>query len=464
MSTQESLAVEVPKPLDGAAVEEFQARLRGDLLRPGDDGYDEARRVWNATADRRPALIARCAGVSDVIASVDFARSQGLLVALRGGGHSIPGHSTCDGGLVIDLSRMRGIRVDPNQRTARAEAGALLKDLDHETQAFALATTAGVVSHTGIAGLTLGGGQGWLMGMHGLTIDNLLSVDIVTADGRLLTANETQNEELFWAICGGGGNFGVVTSFEYRLHPVGPTIFGGMLLYPMSQAREVLRLYGEYIRSTPDEMMAMIGLMTSPDGMPVVALVLGWFGPLGEREPYLDPVRALGQPLADLTAEMPYVQLQCLIDAAVPHGMYRYVKMGYLPAMEDEVIDRTLDHVRRFTSPFSFVLLNSFKGAAARVAPDATAFPHRREQIHFDIGAQWTNPAEADTHVGWARSLWRDVEPFTRGVGVNFMDADEGEARVREAYGPNYERLVAIKKRYDPTNFFRLNTNIAPSV
>lgn len=463
MPSQEILVVQAPRSPDAAAVEELKTSLRGQLLGPADPGYDEARRVWNGMADRRPALIARCAGPSDVIRAVNFARSQGMVVAVRGGGHSIPGHSVCDDGLMIDLSRMNGIRVDPVRRTARAEAGALLADLDHETQAFGLATTAGTVSHTGIAGLTLGGGQGWLMGLHGLTIDNLLSVDIVTADGRLLTASASENEDLFWAVRGGGGNFGVVTSFEYQLHPVGPMVLGGMVLYPLDRAVEVLRFYGSYMRSAPAALNAIAAIITAPDGSPVIGIVPGWFGPADQGERYVRPLREIGTPLVDMVGPIPYVQLQKTFDAAVPHGMHRYVKMGYLPELSDGLIDHVVDHMRRKTSPYSVCLFARFGGAATRIAPEATAFPHRREQWHFDVVAQWTDPAEAAMHTEWVRAFWRDVEPFSRGVGVNFMDADEGETRIQEAYAANYGRLVALKNRFDPTNFFRLNNNIAPS-
>lgn len=445
------------------AAQEFKAALRGHLLQPGEEGYDQARAVWNGMIDKRPALIARCAGAADVIQCVNFARAHGLVVSVRGGGHSFAGRSVCDGGLMIDLSPMKGIRVDPLRRTARAEPGVLLRELDHETQAFGLATTAGHVSDTGIAGLTLGGGQGWLMGKHGLTIDNLLSVDIVLADGRFLTASKNENEDLFWGVRGGGGNFGIVTSFEYQLHPVGPTVLGGMILYPLDQAKEVLQFYREFSMNTPEEMAVPAALLTTPDGVPAVAVLVGWMGPLAEGEAHLKPLRQFGSPLADLIGPIPYRQLQMILDAAVPAGMPRYLKMGYLPRLEDGVIEVLCEYMTRCPSPYSAILFNVMKGAVTRVASEATAFPHRQSQWHYDFVAQWIDPAEQEVNIEWARALWQETEPYTRGAGVNFLGTDDGEDRVRIAYGQHYARLVELKQKYDPTNFFRLNVNIDPT-
>ena len=443
-------------------IDEFKATLRGQLLQPEDEGYDQTRAVWNGMIDKRPALIARCAGTSDVIECVNFACTHGLTVSVRGGGHSFAGRSVCNGGLMIDLSPMKGIRVDPVRRTARAEPGVLLRELDHETQAFGLAVTAGHVSDTGIAGLTLGGGQGWLMSKYGLTIDNLRSVDIVLADGRLLTASESENEDLFWGVRGGGGNFGIVTSFEYQLHPVGPTVLGGMILYPLDQAREVLQFYREFSMNTPEEMGVPAALLTTPDGVPAVAVLVGWMGPLAEGEAHLKPLRQFGTPLADLIGPIPYCQLQMILDAAVPAGMPRYLKMGYLPHMEDEFIEVLCEHMARCPSPYSAILFNVMKGAVTRVASDATAFPHRHPQWHYDFVAQWVDPAEQEVNIEWARALWQATQPFTQGAGVNFLGADDGADRVRTAYGNNYARLLALKQKYDPTNFFRLNANVDP--
>ena len=451
----------VPGSLAKEAVEELIAKLRGELLLPEEEGYDKARAIWNGMIDKRPALIVKCAGPSDVIQAVKFAQKHELLLAVKAGGHSFAGRSVCDGGLMVDLSRMRGVRVDPVKKTARAEAGALLSDLDHETQAFGLAVTAGVVSHTGIAGLTLGGGQGYLMNKYGLTIDNLHSVDIVLADGRLVTASETENEDLFWAIRGGGGNFGIVTSFEYQLHPVGPMVVGGMLLHPIEQAREAMRFYREYAMNTPDEMSVLAGILTLPDGTKAFAFVVGWMGEIEEGLRQLEPLRKFREPMADLINVIPYTQLQKSFDAGVPHGMHRYNKMGYLPDLSDEVIDIVLKHTEQI-SPYSVVLFNCMKGAVTRVAPEKTPFPYRKNQWYFDITPQWLDPAEADAHIAWTRSFWAEVEPYTRGTAVNWLSEDDGTERVKLAYGPNYKRLAQLKHKYDPTNLFKLNNNILP--
>ncbi len=446
--------------VDGAATEAFGKSLRGTLLTPGQEGYDAARRIWNGMIDRRPALIAQCAGAADVVRSVEFAREYDMLASVRGGGHGAAGNAVCDGGLMIDLSRMKGIRVDPARRTAHVEPGVLLGELDHETQAFGLAVTSGIVSHTGIAGLTVGGGQGWLMGKQGLTIDNLLSVDMVLADGRFVTASESENEDLFWAVRGAGANFGIVTSFEYRLHPQDPSILAGMMLYPMDQAREMLRFYRDYSIGTPDELMAIAALLTLPDGTPGAAIVAAWLGAYAEGEEQLTKLRDFGTPLADLVGKTSYCELQRQFDVALPHGMCRYIKMGYVPDLEDDMVDVVVDHMMRKTSPFSAALFNVMKGAVCRVAPDATSFPHRDPQWHFEFAAQWNDADKAPEHLAWVREFWDDVKPFTRGVGVNFLDADDSIERVRTAYGSNYDRLAGLKDTYDPTNFFRFNNNI----
>ncbi|MGE0132549.1 MAG: FAD-binding oxidoreductase [Blastocatellales bacterium] len=449
--------------LEESAVEAFRSGLRGQLLRPADEGYDAARTVWNAMIDKRPALIARCAGAADVICAVNFARTHGLLLSVRGGGHNVGGNAVCNDGLMIDLSPMRGIRVDPVNRTARAEPGLTWKELDHETLAFGLATTGGTVSHTGIAGLTLGGGVGWQMARHGLTCDNLISVDIVTADGKLLVASATQHEDLFWAVRGGGGNFGVVTSFEYRLHPMEPMMLGGMVLYPMAQAEAALKFYRDYSRHAPDDLTAFAALLTLPDGVNVCAIIVGWFGPPEEGARRLEPLRNFGAPLADLTGPMPYSRLQALFDDAAPFGIRRYWKSGYFPELPDELIEVILKHAGAKTSPYSAILFFHIHGAAARVQPDATAFGARQNQWDFDILPQWLDDGEDGRHLAWARGFWREVEPFTKGVYTNHLDADDGATRVRAAYGQNYEQLVSVKTKYDPENLFRLNSNILPT-
>ncbi len=441
--------------------EAFKASLRGDLILPNEDGYDQSRTIWNGMINKYPAMVVKCAGPSDVIAAVNFARENKLLLAVKAGGHSFAGRSTCDGGLLIDLSNMKSVRVDLANQTVRAEAGALLVDLDHETQAFGLAVTAGVVSHTGIAGLTLGGGQGYLMNKLGLTIDNLVSVDMVLADGSFVKVSKTENEDLFWAIKGGGGNFGVVTSFEYKLHKVGPEVLAGMVLYPLDQAREMLKFYREYSMNTPDEMTVVAGIFTLPDGIKVFAFVVCWAGDMEEGERQLEPLRAYKTPMADYIAAVPYTQLQKSLDAAVPHGMHRYNKMGYLPELNDEVIDIILKNTKDI-SPYSMVLFNVMKGAVTRVGPEETPFPYRGKQWYFDITPQWLEPAESESLIAWTRSFWREVEPHTQGTAVNWLANDDGLDRIKVAYGPNYSRLAKLKHKYDPENFFRLNNNILP--
>ncbi len=449
--------------IDPQAFSSLQSSFRGELLLPGSAEYDTARSIWNAMVDKRPALIARCRGAADVTAAVNFARERGHLLSVRGGGHNVAGLALCDGGVTIDLSLMRGIRVDPAARTVRAEAGVTWGELDREALAFGLATTGGMVSTTGIAGLTLGGGLGWQMARHGLASDNLLSVDIVTADGKLLTASSSQHEDLFWAVHGGGGNFGVVTSFEYRLHPIAPTITGGMVLYPMEQAREVLRFYRDYSKGSPDDLTVFAGLLTTPDGHDVAALIAAWFGPTSEAAQHLDPVRKFGTPIADLIGPMSYLQLQTMFDAATPHGMRRYWKSGYFPSVPDDLIDVVLKHASAKTSPYSFILILHMHGKAMREAPNHTAFGARAEQWDFDIIPQWQSPADDAKHIEWGRNFWNDAERFTRGVYSNHLDTDDGAPRVRAAYGRNYERLAAIKHKYDPDNLFRVNHNILPA-
>jgi FAD/FMN-containing dehydrogenase len=463
--TMETMQVQPPRPstLTQTVVEAFKATLKGEVLAAGDVGYDAARTVWNAMIDRRPALIARCVDAEDVIHAVNFARTHDLLVAVRGGGHNVAGKAVCDGGLMIDLSPMKGIDIDPEQRTARVEPGVLWSELDQAAQAHGLATTGGTVSHTGVAGLTLGGGLGWLMAAHGLACDNLLSAEVVLAEGRRLTASSTVNPDLFWAIRGGGGNFGIVSSFEFRLHPVGPTVLGGMVIYPMTEAREVLRFYRDITTDCPDELTVFAGLLTTPEGLQIVALIMGWFGAIAQGEQALAPLRNFGAPLADLVGPIPYCQLQSMLDASVPFGWPRYWKSGYFTELSDEVIDLIIAHATAKPSPLSAVPIFHIHGAAARVNPESTAFALRRTQWDLDIVAQWTDPATADANIAWARDFWEAVAPFSTGVYVNHLDSDDGAARVRAAYGANYARLVELKRTYDPDNFFRLNHNIVPN-
>jgi FAD/FMN-containing dehydrogenase len=446
-------------------VTNFRSRLRGSLITPSDTAYDVARRVWNGNIDRRPALIARCAGVADVIEAINFAREQHLIVAVRGGGHNAAGHGTCDGGLVIDLGPMKGNQIDPERRTARAQGGVIWAEFDHETQAFGLATPGGNVSNTGIAGLTLGGGLGSISGQYGLSCDNLLSGDVVTADGRFLKASAEEHPDLFWALRGGGGNFGIVTSFEYRLHPVGPMVLGGMVLHPMASAKDVLRFCREFGDGLPDEVWILAALMTAPDGTPMAAIALAYSGSLEEGERVLAPARTFGSPIADLVQPMPYVVRQRLLDEGfAEHGVQRYWKSGFATTLSDELIDVLIEGAAAFTSPMSALAVYTTHGAVTRVPPDATAYAMREFLWDVNVTAQWRDPGESDRHISWARELWARVDPHTKGTTyINHMAGDDRPERVRASYGVNHDRLVEVKKKYDPDNFFRLNPNVRPA-
>ena len=453
--------------IEDTAVEDFKSSLRGSLLRTGDEGYDEARKVWNGMIDKRPAAIAQCSGMADVINSVDFARANNLLVSVRGGGHNIPGSSVCDGGIMIDLAGMKSVRVDPASRTARAEPGVNWAEFDHETQAFGLATPGGTVSNTGIAGLTLGGGIGWLSAKYGLTCDNLLSADVVTADGRLLTATATENEDLGWGIRGGGGNFGIITSFEYQLHPVGPTVLAGLVIHPFEKAKEVLRFYSEFSRNTPDEMNTMGALITSPEGHPAVAIIVCHIGPMEEAEKAVRPLREFGHPVADLIQPMPYEAVQTtLLDPAAPAGRQYYIKSNFGGIITDDAVDILISRFEQVTSPYSAVMFQQLGNAANRVGNSATVFAHRDALYEWIAMAAWLDPGESEIHIRWARETWETMQPFTSSGYVNHMgvEAEEGADRIKATYGPNYERLIALKNKYDPTNFFRLNPNIKPTM
>jgi len=444
------------------ATGEFQASLRGQLLTPTDSEYDAARKVFNAMIDKRPKLIARCAGAADVIRCVQFAREHGLPLSVRGGGHSVAGNGVSDGGLMVDFSRMKGIRVDPVRRTAMAQPGLILGEFDRETQAFGLATTLGIVSLTGISGLTLGGGLGWLMSKHGLACDNLLSADVVTAEGKLITASPAENEDLFWGVRGAGANFGVVTSLEYRLHPVNE-VLAGLLLYDMSQAKDVFRSYGEFSRSAPDELGTGFGMLSTPDGNPVAGAVVVYSGPAREGEKVLKPLRSFGTPLADLIQPMSYVKAQSMLDASYPPGLYHYWKSGFLRELNEGVMETMISFVRSKPTPGCQVFLEHLHGAARRIPATETAFGNRDTEYNFMILTMSPDPADIEKNTRWAREFWAAMQPFVAGrVYVNYLGADEAD-RIREAYGPNYDRLAALKKKYDPTNFFRLNPNIRPA-
>lgn len=459
--------------LGEGSIAELAQALRGELIGPHDPGYDEARTIWNGAHDRRPALIARCAGAADVLAAVEFARSENLLVAVRGGGHSIPGFSTCDDGIVIDLSPMRGVRVDPGARTVHAQPGLTWADLDHETQAFGLAVTGGLVSTTGIAGFTLGGGIGWLMRKHGLACDNLVSADVVTADGRLVHASAQENAELFWGLRGGGGNFGVVTSFEFELHPVGPTVLGGAVFYPGERAGEILRFYREWTAQAPEELTTLVSLATAPPapfipeqwhGRRVVAIPALYAGPVQEGERAVRALRELGEPIADLIGPMPYTAMQSMLDALWGPGAHNYFKAGWMRGLDDDAIDTLVRHHQTITSPASEIHVHHMGGAVGRVPAGATAFGDRSAPFLLNIAASTPSADGYGAMVEWAQELHRAIEPaLTGGTYVNFLSA-EGQERVEAAYGADtYRRLTALKDAFDPTNLFHLNQNVPPS-
>ena len=448
--------------LRAADVEDFRAGLRGPFLMPGAAGYEEARKIFNGMFDRRPAMIARCLGAADAVRAVQFARAHELLVAVRGGGHSLSGQSVCDDGLMIDLSLMRGVRVDPVDRLARAGGGALLGDLDRETLPFGLVTTTGTVSHTGAGGLTLGGGFGRLARRFALTCDQLTSVDVVTADGRLLEASATENPDLFWAVRGGGGNFGIATSFEYRLHPFDGRAVGGRLVYPIVQARQALRGFNELFHRAPDGLWIEPILTTQPGGARALVFDVCLTEDLVSADAMLAPYRALGKPLEDSVGPVHYVRLQTQDDERARIGGRYYTKSGFVDRMSDDMIDAMLEIIQGAPIPRARVALPPKGAAVDRVPRDATAFWHRGALYSVILQASGDEPAEDAGNTGWARSQWPLLEKFTAGFYANTNLSEIPTARVRDAYGGNYERLLSLKRKYDPANLFRLNANIDP--
>lgn len=461
--------------LSAPAIEELESAFSGSLVQPGDPEFDEARLVWNGLHDRHPALIARCTTADDVVAAVNFARENGLPVAVRGGGHSAPGYGTCDGGIVIDLSPMKGITVDPEARTARAEAGLTWGEFDAATQEHGLAVTGGRFSTTGIAGLTLGSGSGWLERKCGLTADNLLSAEVVTAAGERVTASSGENPELFFGIRGGSGNFGIVTSFVYRLHEVGPMIYGGLTLSMPERATEILKFARDYMPSAPDDLGGGVAFINAPpapfvpaelQGQPVVGLIVCWTGDHDEGEQVVAPLREVAQPVVDLIQPMPYTALQSMLDDGGPKGIRGYFKAEFMEELTDEAVDMLVRHGAERAGPMAQLLLEPMRGAISNTDDDETALGRRDVPWCYHALGMWLEPdAEAaDAHVSWAKGLAEDLKPHTtEGVYLNYT-SDEGEERVRSSYGPaKYDRLVALKDRYDPDNLFRLNQNIRPS-
>ena len=448
-----------------SAVSELAKTFGGQLLQPSDMGYDVARKVHNGLIDKRPALIARSRGVADVVDAIRLARAEDLGVAVRGGGHNVAGRATIDGGVMIDLSLMKGLYVDPRTRSARAQGGSTWNDFNRETQLHGLATTGGVVSSTGIAGLTLGGGLGWLMGKHALALDNLLSVELVLADGRVVRADEKENDDLFWALRGGGGNFGVATTLEYRLHEVGPAITGGLIAYPFEDAWDVLRYFRDVTAKLPDEFTVFGGLVHAPDGSgaKLAAIVLCHCGTLLEGERAVQPIKAFGKPAMDAIAAMPYSQMNSMLDAGYPQGAHNYWKSNFLAALTDEAIRTMIDCFAKCPTPMGQLLIEHFHGAVTRVRPTATAFPHRAPGYNLLVLSEWVDPSQNEACIRWARDSYGALQPFM-GTGryVNYFDDDEQDEAVVTAYGPNYRRLQQVKTAYDPENFFRMNQNIPP--
>ena len=460
------------RSIEKTAIEALRTSFRGALLLPDEEGYEEARRVWNGAIDRRPALIARCAGADDVVEAVRFAREREMLVSVRGGGHAVAGHAVCDGGIMIDLSLMKAVRVDPESRTARAASGLIWSEFDKATQPHGLATTGGVISHTGIAGLTLGGGLGHLMRNYGLTVDNLLSVELVTADGESLHVDATSEPELFWGLRGGGGNFGIATAFEYRLHPVGPMVLGGPIAWPLEDGPAVLKAMNETAADAPDELGISPAITLAPPapfvpldriGKPMVVLILVWSGDPAEGEKAIAPLRAIGAPFADGIRPIPYLFIQSMLDAGAPHGRHYYWKSHRLPEINDAVIDVIMEQAASATAPFWQMNGWAVGGAVTRVDADATAVGPREVGFDLNVLAAWPPPdPNADEHRTWVREGWAALQPHSTGVYTNFL-SDEGTAGVETAYGDRLARLTALKDKHDPDNFFRLNANIQPT-
>jgi FAD/FMN-containing dehydrogenase len=444
-------------------VRDLSARFRGDLILPASPDYESARAVWNGMIDRRPAVIARCKSTADVQAAIQFGRDNDLTIAIRGGGHSAAGLAVCEGGIVIDLSGLRDVVVDPDTRTARVGGGATWGDLDAATAKHGLATTGGAVSTTGIAGLTLGGGLGWLMRGCGLACDNLIGAEIVTADGQVVHASESENTDLLWALRGGGGNFGVVTSFEYRLYPVS-TVLGGILFFPLARARDVLRFYRDFTRTTPDALTVFCAMMCTPEGMPVVALALCYNGPVSEGERAIKAVRDFGTPIAGEIGPMPYTALQSMLDAGFPTGLQVHWRSEFVTSIPDALVDAAVSAFERVPSPLSAILFEQLGGAVARVPRDAAAFDNRDADYNLAIISRWADAGDAAPNVAWSRSTSDAAKPFTNGrVYLNYIGAGEAPDRVRAAFSQDkFAQLSSIKRKYDPNNVFRMNQNIPP--
>ena len=442
-------------------VQTLKSGFHGQIFEPADAGYDSACRIWNASVSKHPRIVARCSGVADVIAAVNFARANNLLTAVRGGGHNVGGRALCDDGIVIDLSGLRSVYVDLRKQTVQVQGGATLGDMDRETHVFGLAVPCGIVPKTGIGGLTLGGGVGWLLRKYGMTIDNLLSCQLITAEGSVLTASPSAHEDLFWALRGGGGNFGIVTSFEFQARPV-HTVMGGLLVYPRHAATDVIRHYRDFMQSAPDELTAYAALLHAPDGSPIVGVIPCYCGDVSIGERVLKPLRTFGQPVVDAIQHLPFPAMQSLLAASFPDGNQNYWKSTLQKELSNEAITAIVDHGNQMKSPLSFLVIECYGGAAGRIANDATAYPHRSLPWDVIFGAQWTDPLETSTHREWARRGEEMLRPFSANAHLSSALDVESDEVIDTAFGSNLTRLRAIKHKYDPTNFFRVNYNIKP--
>lgn len=454
------MSTSISPTLEGSNLK-LQPGFKGEIILPGENGYDKARTIWNGMIDHHPSLIARCTDENDVILAVNLARENKLLVSVKGGGHNVAGNAVCEKGLMIDLSPMKKVVINHEEQIANVEPGVTWKELDEATLPFALGVPGGTISDTGIAGLTLGGGVGYLGCKYGMTADNLIAADIVTAKGDLLHINEKNHGDLFWAIRGGGGNFGIVTKFVFQLHPVNRTVVAGMLLFPMEKAKQTMQFYRDFVRKAPDELMSYAGFITTPEGLPVCAIIPAWMGDIEKAGEVLKPLRNFDQPIADLIDEIPYTSLQTMLDASAPAGMRRYWKSAQFPELTDELLDILIESCKHRPSPFTPILFFHMRGEMVRKDPAAIAYPHRRDQWDSSFISQWTDKNEDEINIDWTRDVYKKIEPFTSSVYVNHLDGDD-YTRIRSAYGPNYDRLKELKQKYDPENFFRLNNNIAP--
>jgi FAD/FMN-containing dehydrogenase len=457
---------------DKIKVDDLRAGIRGEIFLADSPGYNEARSIWNAMIDKHPSIIVRCLGVADVVTCVNFAREQGLQLSIKGGGHNISGLAVCDGGLMIDMSHMRGVWVDPDKGVAHAQAGCLLGDVDRETQVHGLAAVLGFVSETGIAGLTLGGGFGYLTKKYGWTSDTVLSMQVVTADGRVVRACEDENSDLFWALRGGGGNFGVVTDFEYKLHPVGPEVVAGAIAWPAEYTKEVFDLFQSITENAPPELACVAGLRIAPPapwlskeihGKPIIALFICHTGPVEEGEKLVAPIKALGSPVGDILQKRPYISQQSLLDATQPKGRRYYWKSEYMPNLDPEVLVKASEHAKSIVSPHSAILFFPLEGALNRLPEEHSPVGNRNAAWVFNVSSSWEQAGDDQANIEWTRQAWQDMLQFsTGGTYINFLTEDEGEERIRAAYGKNYDRLIEVKTNWDPKNLFRINKNIAP--